>query len=180
MAVAEGAGQRTYYATLGSYPRAQGCITTAADTCGRERTSAACSFGESTGYGGGERLDQIKKAWVRTHLSHVTVLFQGRGTAAHICGFRPLAAVLLCPPRGRAPASGENGWRIRSEIKKPQSSAHEDIPWFASRPHYRRFVLGLSRLHAPSDCLCRVDRMIMLCIVTYVDGCNENGLTTIV
>ena len=41
VAVAEGALEHTYYATLGSYPRGRDRITTAEDNCGREPTSAA-------------------------------------------------------------------------------------------------------------------------------------------
>ena len=37
--VAEGALERTYYATPGPYPRGQGRITTAEDNCGRESTA---------------------------------------------------------------------------------------------------------------------------------------------
>ena len=94
--------------------------------------------------------EPVQQRRARTHFSHVAVALQGRGTAAHIRGrnpasaravlLRPPAAVLLRPPRGRAPASGGKGWRIRSEIKKSQSSAHEDIPWFASRPNSLRSI----------------------------------------
>ena len=95
--MAVGAGERTYYATLGPYPRGRGRIPRpqiAVAASQRPRPDPVSCESRDGGDGGG-RSDFKRRGRGRTFLS------RGRGTAAHIRGRNSAAAraMLLWPPQ---------------------------------------------------------------------------------